>query len=141
MRTVVSGASFIEFKEVGQSFSGKFLRPLLREKDGKGINGEVIPAGTVMGYIFENVDGEEQIVGASHQIEKALTAEGEGVGNYYKVTFGGKGQTADKKPFNKFHVEAYDNEAEFKLHLTGEVVAPIQEQLDAQDKAKKSAKK
>lgn len=68
-----------------------------------------------MGFLFEDWKGEETIIGASHSIQKALTAEGEGVGNYYQVTFIDKVQLDKGKSFNRYDVQAYENEQEYRL--------------------------
>lgn len=110
MRQIISGADFFDFEKTA-IFSGKFESVVRREKDHP--TDFTIKAGDVMGYLFTDKNGDQHIVGASHQIEKALTAENEGVGNYYKIEYLGKGTTAANKPFNKFRVDAYEDEKEF----------------------------
>ena len=109
MRQIISGAEFFDF-ETNPTFSGRFESVVIREKDSP--DGQQ-KAGSIMGYLFTDINGDQHIIGASHQIEKALTAEHEGTGTYYLITFLGKGETAAGKPFNKFKVDAYDNEKEF----------------------------
>ncbi len=118
MKDIISGADFFDF-ELRAVFSGKFEHPVIREEDSQ-TNPEQ-KKGDVMGYQFEDINGDKHIVGASHQIEKALTAEGEGVGQYYRITFLGKGTTSSNKPFNKFKVQRYEDETEFKELAKGDL--------------------
>jgi hypothetical protein len=118
MKTIVSGADFFDF-DLKPVFSGKFLHTVIREADSE--TNKDFKKGDVMGYMFQDINGDDHIIGASHQITKALTAEDQGVGNYYKITYLGKGQTAKNQPFNKYEVEQYDDEKEFKELCAGEL--------------------
>lgn len=111
MRKIVSAADFKEFGQ-GESYSGKFVRPVLRDADHPTDSDK--KKGDLMGYLFEDYKGEETIIGASHSITKALTAESEGVGNFYQITFIEKVQLEKGKSFNRYDVQAYDNEQEFR---------------------------
>ena len=111
MRKIVSAADFKEFVE-GESYSGKFVRPVHRETDHPTDPSK--KRGDLMGYLFEDYKGEETIIGASHSITKALTAENEGVGNFYQITFVEKVNIDGGRAFNKYDVQAYDNEDEYR---------------------------
>lgn len=139
MRSIITGAAFLELA-AGESFSGKFLRPVLREKDSPDGSQK---AGSIMGYEFADVHGDIHIVGASHQIEKALTAEGEGIGNFYKITFMGKEETSNGKPFNRYKVDAYNDEKEFVAVNSTTKKEPETEQGESEDftEPKKATKK
>lgn len=109
MKQIISAADFKKF-EVGESYSGKFLKPVLREKDGNEPNQK---AGDIIGFLFEDINGDETIIPAAERIIKALTAEGQGIGNFYKITFEGKIQMKNGKFFNRYDVQQYDDEKEF----------------------------
>lgn len=111
MKTEVSGADFWDF-ELKAEFVGKFLNPVIREKDS-----DQGKAGEVMGFNFEGADGNIHIIGASHSIEKLLTSEGHGSGMFYRITFLGKGENAKGQPFNKFKIDSFDDEAEYKAYV------------------------
>jgi hypothetical protein len=111
MKTVISGAEFFDF-EVTPVFSGQFKQPVIREQDSQA--NPDFKKGDVMGYLFTDVDGNDVIIGASHQITKALTDQAQGVGGFYKISFLGKGTTAKNQPFNNYRVEQYDDQAEFE---------------------------
>lgn len=110
MRKIVSAAEYKEFGQ-GETYSGKFIRPVLREQDHETDTSK--KRGDLMGFLFEDFKGEETIIGASHSIQKALTAEGEGVGNYYRITFVEKVQLEKGKSFNRYDVQAYDSKEEY----------------------------
>lgn len=115
MKTVTSGADFVNFTE-GMEYCGKFLQPVLREQDSPTDPDK--KKGDLMGFLFENPDGGNDIVGASHAIEKALTSEGNGAGCFYRITFLGKGENAKGQPFNRFKIEQFDDENEYREYIT-----------------------
>ena len=111
MQTVQSGAEYYDFSQPGTEFSGKFLNPVLRDADHPTETDK--KKGDLLGFLFQDANGNETIIGASHAIEKALTKESEGVGRYYRITFLEKTQLDAGRTYNRFKVERFDDEAEF----------------------------
>lgn len=100
MKTIISGAEFWDF-EKNKVFRGRFVQPFLREKDQENGEGK---AGDVIGFVFEDADGEQHLVSNSHQIKKALESPGVGVGSQLQITFKGKSENSKGQPLNMFHV-------------------------------------
>jgi len=111
---LVSGADFWDFEEY-PVFTGKFIRDVIRETDGK--NAATNPnekAGSTMGFLFSHVDlstgeetGEETIIGNSFSIEKALK-DPKAKSSVLWIEFLGKKDakdTANGRPFNQFHIQ------------------------------------
>lgn len=97
-RTLVSGAAFHDF-EASPEFTGTYLTPVVREKDGD----ENQKAGDVMGYLFADENGEETIIGNSHQVGKAIEQVKKGDLLYFQ--FLGKTQNSKGQQVNRFRVE------------------------------------
>lgn len=110
IRTIISGAEFWDFDEE-PIFIGRFKTEVLREEDVLDKDGKKVhSAGDTMGYLFEaEEDGEEHIVGNSHQIQKALelVKQDESVNlndAVFYIEFLGKGENSKKQPFNRFKI-------------------------------------
>ena len=105
-KTIVSGAEFYDF-EKNPVFVGKYLRDVVREKDGK--NAATNPnekAGSVMGYLFQAETGDETIIGNSFSIQKALQDPKNREVTLW-IEFEGKTEIKGK-PFNRFHIQTVD---------------------------------
>jgi hypothetical protein len=95
-KQVVSGAKYHNFEET-PLFVGQYV--------GDHINDE----GKLIGYDFVTPDGELSIISNSHSITKALDTEVDGTlvrdsGKNVEITFMGKTEMANGKPFNRFSV-------------------------------------
>jgi len=108
MRTLISGAEFWKFSKDekghvdGDIFEGYFVKPQIREKDGKEENQK---AGSTIGYIFEQAGtGMQFIIGNSHSIEKALTAAGFVTDKLMRFVYLGQGKNGAGQKFNRFEI-------------------------------------
>lgn len=102
-KNLISGADFKEFGE-GEIYEGTFLRETIREKDGPNVaSNPNEKAGTVMGYLFRNDSGKEEIIGASHQITEVMKKASQG--DYFRFTFLGKTENAKGQPVNRFRID------------------------------------
>lgn len=104
--TLTTGADFFKFSETNPVFCGKYVRPVLREKDGK--NAATNPnekAGSIMGYLFVSADGgKEVIIGNSKAIEDVLKVEANKKRTLW-IEWTGKTDLGGGKTFNRFHIQ------------------------------------
>lgn len=118
MKNLTSGAEFHKF-ETAPVFIGKYVEPALREKDAPDAgDDESKKAGSVLGYRFEDLDGEQHLIGASAGITKAI--EKTKPGAWLRVEFKGKTKNAKGQPVNRFQVDEFENENEVREYLEGE---------------------
>jgi hypothetical protein len=98
---LVSGAEFLEFKNVGEVFTGYYTgRQSIRQKDGKEENQK---AGDVMGYYFVTSDGTEVIIGNSFNVKTAME-KGVKEGDVLYIEFLGQEDLGGGKKVNKLHI-------------------------------------
>lgn len=97
--TLVSGAEYWDFEEV-PGFVGYYRGEVQRKK---GEN-----AGEVIGYNFEDQDGDLHIISNSHAITEALDIlKKEGADTkevLLFIEFRGKGEKSDGQEYNRFHI-------------------------------------
>lgn len=98
-KTLVSGAKFHDF-EAAPEHCGTYLSPVVREKDDA--VDEKKKAGDIMGYLSVDDDGEETIIGNSHQIGKAI--EQMKKGDRWYIRFIEKTMNSKQQPVNRFEV-------------------------------------
>lgn len=102
-RTVITGAEFKEF-EVGEEYVGEYIDKVIRKKDGpKAATEDNQKAGATMGYNFKDENGKIEIIGASQQVSEVMNQCNPG--QWVRFTFLGKGETANKQPFNRFKID------------------------------------
>ena len=100
---VSTGASFHEFKKE-PVYEGSFLEKFLAPKDMKGMNGEIQPKGTVIGFTFVDEEGKLSIISKSHSITEALEKDGFNLNTKWWIEFQGKVEAPGKRPFNRFFI-------------------------------------
>lgn len=105
MKTLSNAADFWNWDE-NPVFNGKFIEPVLRETDDEETGQK---AGTVMGYLFEDAQGETHIIGASYQIEKALTSKTVGVNDALRITFVNTKKLDGGRSVRRFKIELFEN--------------------------------
>lgn len=105
-KKLITGAEFWDFDN-HPIFIGVLGSPVLREKDGKGENQK---AGSIMGWNFTDRNGEVQLIGASHQIEKAVGMVTPGA--IMRIEFKGQIEGANGK-VNRFGIDQLDDQTEW----------------------------
>lgn len=111
-KNVVSAAKFWDHNAMPE-YEGTYLRPVLRDADILEADQETIldgnHKGDIMGYLFVDDDGQEVIVGASHQVSRAIE-QGE-PGDFFQIKFLGKETNKKGRSVNRFEVNiAVDDE-------------------------------
>lgn len=113
-KTLTSGAEFHKW-ETAPKYVGRYTgEKQIREKDATVEAGKQLEdrekAGAVLGYIFEDVEGEQTIIGGAHSVEKAM----EKVQPDQWVAFEWLGKTKNSKgqQVNRFKIDLMDDEKE-----------------------------
>lgn len=115
-RIIVTGAEYWDFEET-PIFTGMFVGPFIAENDGPEKDGTLqYKKGDTLGYNIEDDLGDTHIISNSHNIEKWLHSEDpksdgkliKDTGKRLYFEFLGKGETRDKKPFNRFKLGLFD---------------------------------
>lgn len=110
MKNLISGAEFHNFEKV-PVFIGKYSSDQMREKDGP--DAETNPdqkAGALMGYNFEDANGDLHLIGASALIKKAVSVCK--IGDWLKIEFTGKAKNAKGQQVNRFKIDVFESESE-----------------------------
>jgi hypothetical protein len=106
-KTLKSGATFHDFED-SPIYEGFFTGELvIAEKDNEEASRK---KGDVMGYLFENLDGEETIIGNSNAIEKVIPLIS--AGDQLIITFKGKVVGSNGRPYNRFKIELVETDVE-----------------------------
>jgi hypothetical protein len=103
-QTLVSGGQFHPF-DTEPVFEGVYTgnNALAQKDDLTQENGR--KAGDVIGYIFEDEEGNEVIVGRNHSTEKAMQQVEKLEKPVMRFEFLGKVQMKGGKPFNRFKID------------------------------------
>ena len=103
-QTLVSGGQFHQF-DTEPIFEGVYTgnNALAQKDDLTQENGR--KAGDVIGYIFEDEEGNEVIVGRNHSTEKAMQQVEKLEKPVMRFEFLGKVQMKGGKPFNRFKID------------------------------------
>lgn len=103
MQKLSTGAEFHDFEKMPVYF-GKYVQPVTREKDS---DDGTRKAGEVIGYDFEDQDGNTTIIGNSHAIAKDLAKVKPGAIVGFK--FMGKTTNSKNQPVNRFENILFDS--------------------------------
>ena len=110
MQKLSTASEFHSF-ETSDTVVGKFVGPVARQQDSS--DGEH-KAGEIIGFEFENENGESFLVSNSWMIENALKKTEAGVGCIFGIRFKGQTLNAKNQKVNKFEVILFDgNNGEF----------------------------
>lgn len=98
-RSLVSGGKFHDFDQE-PIFEGIYKHPVIAEQDNEKRQQK---KGDVIGYAFDTEGDEEEIVGNSHSVRKAIDQVEPGA--RMRIEFLGKGETSTGQPFNRFKID------------------------------------
>lgn len=98
-RSLVSGGKFHDFDQ-DPTFEGIYKHPVVAEQDNEKRQQK---KGDVIGYAFDTEGDEEEIVGNSHSVRKAIDQVEPGA--RMRIEFLGKGETSTGQPFNRFKID------------------------------------
>lgn len=104
MKNLVSGADFHNF-ETSPVFVGMFTgETVKREKDADGSADDANKkAGAIMGYVFEDKNGNLVNIGNSYLIAKAI--EQIKSGDWLRIEFTGKAKNSKGQPVNRYKID------------------------------------
>ncbi len=109
LETISSGASFHKFENEGDTYEGILTDQVVEAPEDDEQSGR--KKGDLMGFVFEDLDGEQTIIGATAVIEKAITGACN-AGDHLVITFKGKRTNSKNQPVNVFKIQRAVKKAE-----------------------------